>query len=243
MADLGATSWSETDASNNAAPPDGWPEGMNPSDVNNSARANMGAEKRWWDRSNAVKTTAGTTTAYTLTYDVAAAAYYDGEEFSFVVNATCGAAPTLNINGLGARNIRKFVTSAFINLAASDIVANQALRVRYNLSATAFDIVGGSISVTTLAQSIATSGYTTIPGATPMREQWGQVTVTGGSNSSVTFPVAFSAGPYSLDITANGNTGALSAAPYVASINVGGFTLFNTGVNGTNFLWRAIGAA
>lgn len=142
MSDFGSTNWSETDASNNAAVPNGWPEGMNPSDVNNAARANMGAEKRFWNRTNSVKTTAGTTTAYTLTYDVAAASYYDGEEFSFVVNATCGAAPTLNINGLGGRNLRKFTAGAFANLAAGDILANQPIRVRYNLAATTFDIVG-----------------------------------------------------------------------------------------------------
>ena len=151
MSDLGAATWSETDASNTATPPNGWPEGMFPSDVNNSARANMGGEKRWWVRSNSVFTTAGTTTAYTLTYAVAAASYYNGEEFSFIVNATCGAAPTLNINGLGARNLRKFVSGAFVNLAAADIVANQPIRVRYNLGATTFDIVSASVFVSPAA--------------------------------------------------------------------------------------------
>jgi hypothetical protein len=145
MSDLGSANWSETDASNTAAVPDGWPEGMNPSGVNNAARANMGGEKRWWNRSNAVKTTAGTSTAYTLTYDVAAAAYYDGEEFSFVVDETCGASPTLNINGLGARQIRKFLGGGWGNLAASDIAATQIVRVRYNLTATTFDVVAASL--------------------------------------------------------------------------------------------------
>ena len=106
MSDLGNANYSETAASNNATPPDGWPDGMNPSDVNNSARENMAGLKRFWDRLNVVKTTGGTSTAYTLTFDVAAAAYYGGERFSFIVNATCGATPTLNINGLGAQQIR-----------------------------------------------------------------------------------------------------------------------------------------
>lgn len=142
MSDLGATTWTEVDSTNNATPPDGWPEGMAPSNVNNSARAEMGGEKRFWVRSNSVFTTAGTTTAYTLTYGQAATAYYDGEEFSFIVNATCGAAPTLNINTLGARQIRRFTSSGFVNLAAGDILANQPIRVRYNLAATTFDVVG-----------------------------------------------------------------------------------------------------
>lgn len=141
MSDLGAATWSETDASNTATPPNGWPEGMFPSDVNNSARANMGGEKRWWVRSNSVFTTAGSSTVYTLTYGQAAAAYYDGEEFSFLLDETCGAAPTLNIDGLGARNLRKFVSGAWVNLAAGDLVALQPVRVRYNLADTTFDVI------------------------------------------------------------------------------------------------------
>jgi hypothetical protein len=141
VSDLGSSNYSEAAASNNAMPPDGWPEGMAPSDVNNSAREIMAGTKRFWDRNNSTLTTGGTSTAYTLTYSVAAAAYYNGEEFAFYVNATCGATPTLNINSLGAQNIRKFSGGAWSTLAAGDIVSGQALRVAYNSSATTFDIV------------------------------------------------------------------------------------------------------
>jgi len=47
MADISA--WSPIDESNTAAPPDGWPEFMQNSMVNNSARAMMGAIRRWYD--------------------------------------------------------------------------------------------------------------------------------------------------------------------------------------------------
>jgi hypothetical protein len=40
--------WSTAAASNNASPPDGWPEGQAPSTVNNCARENMAATKRWY---------------------------------------------------------------------------------------------------------------------------------------------------------------------------------------------------
>jgi endosialidase-like protein len=43
------SSWSETDASNNLTPPDGWPEGMQPSGVNNCGRMMMGSIKRWYN--------------------------------------------------------------------------------------------------------------------------------------------------------------------------------------------------
>lgn len=148
MADLGSPSWSEIDASNNAVPPNGWPEGMAPSDVNNSARAQMGGEKRWWDRSNATQTTTGTSTAYILTYAAAESALYDGEETSFVLHATCGATPTLNRDGLGAKFLRRFdfATNAFIAVGAGDFRANQVLRVRYNLSADRYDVIAASTS-------------------------------------------------------------------------------------------------
>ncbi len=148
MADLGSSSWSEIDAANNAVPPNGWPEGMAPSDVNNSARAQMGGEKRWWDRSNSTQTTTGTSTAYILTYAAAESALYDGEETSFVLHATCGATPTLNRDGLGAKYLRRFdfATNTFIDVAAGDFRVNQVLRVRYNLADATYDIISASTS-------------------------------------------------------------------------------------------------
>ena len=47
--DIGASNWSETDASNNQPAPDGAPEGMFPSGVNDTIRAVMGALKRWFN--------------------------------------------------------------------------------------------------------------------------------------------------------------------------------------------------
>jgi hypothetical protein len=137
MADIAASNWSETDASNTSAAPDGAPEGMAPSGVNNVLRAHQGAEKRFWNKINAVKTTAGTTSAYTLSYDVAPGAYYDGEILSFVVNATNAAAATLNVNSLGAIPLRLFGG----NLLAGALLANQIVQARYSTSAGAFDII------------------------------------------------------------------------------------------------------
>jgi len=41
--------WKKNSAANNDPPPAGWPENMNRSDVNNSAREMMGAIRRWYD--------------------------------------------------------------------------------------------------------------------------------------------------------------------------------------------------
>ena len=103
--DISQSSWNEVDDNNSSAAPDGAPEGMAPGGVNNTMRAMMGAIKRWWNKANAVKitTTPVSNTAYVLAYDVPPTAYADGEIISFVVNATNGAAATLNVNALGAK--------------------------------------------------------------------------------------------------------------------------------------------
>jgi hypothetical protein len=61
------SSWSNTDAGNNLTPPDGWPEGMQPSGVNDCGRMMMGAIKRWYDTvtagiANALPLSGGTLT-------------------------------------------------------------------------------------------------------------------------------------------------------------------------------------
>lgn len=186
-ADLGSSTWSEIDASNNAVPPNGWPEGMAPSDVNNSARAQMGGEKRWWDRSNATQTTTGTSTAYVLTYAAAESALYDGEETSFVLHTTTGATPTLNRDGLGAKSLRRFdfATNAFISVGAGDFRTNQVLRVRYNLSADRYDVIAASTSP---GDFVATNSNNTFTGTNTFANT---VTVSGAAfNEAVRVDVA-----------------------------------------------------
>jgi len=58
MADISdGANWSETDAANNRLSPNGWPEGMMPSGVNDAARADKGALKRFWNRANPITNT------------------------------------------------------------------------------------------------------------------------------------------------------------------------------------------
>src|SRR5215469_7373576 len=100
-ADLNQSSWSETDGSNTSAPPAGWPAGMQPNQVEPTARAMMGATKRWYNHLNATATTAGTANAQTLTYSVAPTAYVIGDIYNFFVGAslTNTGPATLSING------------------------------------------------------------------------------------------------------------------------------------------------
>ncbi len=162
MNDIPNSTWNEQDASNTAPVPNGAPEGWFPSDVNNVYRMGMGATKRFWDHLNITETTTGTATAYLLNYDVAPQSLWNGELFGFILNLTCGPAPTLNVNALGGKTLRRFDGSAWIGLTASDIKANQVLVVYYNSSSGTYDIVAGfrdpSFSGGTLTSTTSMSG-------------------------------------------------------------------------------------
>lgn len=141
MADISAATWSETDASNTASPPDGDPEGQLPSTVNNSLRAIRGAIKRWYDHSGPTLVSAGTANAQTLTYAVAPTAYVTGDVYSFTVGTalTNTGATTLNVNGLGAKNI--FIGST--TLQGGELREAQLITVGYD--GTQFQLLRGIV--------------------------------------------------------------------------------------------------
>jgi hypothetical protein len=143
--DISQSNWSETDANNDTAAPDGFPEGMPPSGVNNAARMMMGAIKRWWDQYIPKSTDgAGTSSAYTLSYSVAPTALADGMVFLVrfdKVNALSGGATTLNINNLGAKPIYKWQGAAWVSVITGDLQASQIERVTYDQTSGTFRLL------------------------------------------------------------------------------------------------------
>jgi hypothetical protein len=127
-ADLNTSMWSQLDNSNNQTPPNGWPEGMNPAQVNDTARAGMGATKRWYDRMNATLTSGGTANALTLTYAVAPALLVKGDTFQFIAGNTNTGPATLNINSLGA----KAITNGGQPLIGGEIITGWVVGVIYD---------------------------------------------------------------------------------------------------------------
>ena len=102
--------WSRTASANAAA--DGsinWAEGQAPSTVNDSARAMMAAAAKYRDDVSGAITTGGTSTAYTVgsyqSFDTLA--HMDAAMIAFTPHVTCGAAPTLNVDGFGAKPLRQ----------------------------------------------------------------------------------------------------------------------------------------
>ena len=114
--------WNQTDASNTAAAPAGWPLSsvMFPNDVPGSGRAMMGAGARYIADNTIPILTTGTSTAYAVTIAQAATL---ATPLSFMVkwHVATGAAPTIAVNGLTAKNIKWANGTA---VAANDFAIN-----------------------------------------------------------------------------------------------------------------------
>jgi len=97
--------WSTTAASNNATPPNGFPEGMAPSTVNDAAREVMAAVARYRSDTDGVNTSAGTN-IITLAASRTMTAYAQGDMYTFKAGGTNTGATTLNVDSLGAKDVQ-----------------------------------------------------------------------------------------------------------------------------------------
>lgn len=97
--------WSTTAASNNATPPNGFPEGMAPSTVNDAAREVMAAVARYRSDTDGVNTSSGTNTI-TLAASRTMTDYNQGDMYTFKAGGTNTGATTLNVDSLGAKDVQ-----------------------------------------------------------------------------------------------------------------------------------------
>ncbi len=132
--DLSGATFSETDASNNSASPNGAPEGMAPSGVNDTMRMMMGASKRAYDRDHAGTwcTVGGTGDVITLAYTTGPAAYVQGEKFAFKATAANTGATTCNVSGLGAKNVFKKSTAGPVACVGGEINIGDLVDLEYD---------------------------------------------------------------------------------------------------------------
>jgi len=139
--DIAAANWNEDDNANTTAAPDGAPEGMAPSGVNNVLRAHQGALKRFYNWT-IPKITGGSGTAYTLSYAVAPGALVDGMTHLVQFHAANGNAPTLNVNMLGALPLHYYSAGAWRTVPAGLFGADQIFRVACHSSSGTYRILG-----------------------------------------------------------------------------------------------------
>ena len=139
--------WNITDANNNAAPPDGWPENtMQYSEVNNTGRAVQGTMRRFWGDVNGSLQAAGAVNAYTVSLNESGyTSYFAGMYFACEIPITNTGAVTIDVNGIGAQNVVARDGSA---LPAGILDAGGIYEFRYD--GTNFQLmgtIGGDVSI------------------------------------------------------------------------------------------------
>jgi microcystin-dependent protein len=138
----GVAWWSQTAANNASADSAvGWAEGMAPSSVNDSSRAEMASVAKWRDDISGAIATGGTSTAFTVTsyqsFDTLAR--LNGQMIAFTPHTTNGATVTLNVDTLGARPLR---SAPSVELPAGALVQGTPYVAVYNSSDAAFYLQG-----------------------------------------------------------------------------------------------------
>lgn len=134
--------WSATSADNDDADlANGidWREGQLAATVNNSARSMMAALYKYIRDTSGDLTSTGSANAYVLTTAQTVTSYAEPLMLAFKANFTNTGAATLNVDGLGAKDIRRSDGTA---LEADDIVSGGAYLVVYSAAADKFIGVG-----------------------------------------------------------------------------------------------------
>lgn len=150
--------WSQSAADNDDVDATiNWLEGQAPSSVNNSARAVMAAVAKYRDDTSGMITTAGGTTAYTLTTYQSLSTLTDGHTVAFTVNATNTGTSTLNVDSLGAVALEKIKGTA---LAAGELVAGCVYTATYDSASTAAWVIHGGRNQNYDAELAAIAGLT-----------------------------------------------------------------------------------
>jgi len=155
--------WSQTANSNSTADSNiNWQEGQSPGSVNNSARAMMAAIAKYRDDLSGNLVTGGSSTAYTLTTNQGLSALTDGFMVRARMDETSGAAPTLNVDGLGAKPIVTDVSATAIPTGA--LVGGQIYSFVYDSTAEGW-IVGERFGDTISLARGGTGASLSDPGA------------------------------------------------------------------------------
>lgn len=212
--------WSRTASSNATADSTvNMREGMSPSAVNDSARAMMAALAKYRDDVAGMITTAGTSSAYTVTSYQTLTTATDGFTIAFVPHVTNAAGATLSVDGLTARALR---LETGVSLPASTLIAGTPYTATYDSDNTEWLLHGyysapsnlplGSI-VPYAASTAPTSNFVLCYGQAVSRTTYASLfslvsTTYGVGDGSTTFNVPDLRGRSIFGVDAMGGSGA-----------------------------------
>lgn len=240
--DISAANWSEDDNANTTAAPDGAPEGMAPSGVNNVLRAHQGALKRFYNWT-IPKITSGSGTAYTLSYAVAPGSLVDGMTHLVQFHAVNGTGATLNVNSLGATPLHYHAAGAWRVAPPGLIDIDEVCRVTYHSSSGAYRLLGRrnrTGEVVPFAGSTAPAGALFCYGQTVSRTTYAGLfavisTTHGAGDDSTTFSLPDLRGRVAAgkDDMGGSNAGRLNSIASTTLGSAGGAQAETANVSGT----------
>jgi len=138
--------FSKVAASNATADPTiNYAEGMAPSAVNDSARAEMARVAQWRDDISGATVTTGTSTAYAVSSNQVfdTLAHLDGAMIAFTPHATNTGTITLNVDGLGAKALR---AAPSVELPSGSLILGTPYVATYNNTDSAWYLQGGLVN-------------------------------------------------------------------------------------------------
>lgn len=135
--------WDIVAANNNDPAPDGWPEGMNYSDVNNAARENMAVIARWYADTNGSLVSTGAANIYALAPSRAFTTFADGMGFTFRADKTNTGNATVTVPVAGSASIK---TQSDTELSVGAIQSGGVYTIVYNSSFSAFVLINDNLS-------------------------------------------------------------------------------------------------
>ncbi|HXI77209.1 MAG TPA: hypothetical protein VNH21_08725, partial [Steroidobacteraceae bacterium] len=190
------SSWSNTDAGNNLTPPDGWPEGMQPSGVNDVGRMMMGAIKRWYDTvtagiANCLPLSGGTLTGNLVVPflqsngNISAVGDVGGR--SLYMSADVNASGDLHANSA----VLTGGLTASLDISARNIAASGGITASGDIHANSVVLTGGlTASLDVSARNISASGTANVTGALTAGSIGTSGALTAGSISTGTLTAA-----------------------------------------------------
>lgn len=185
------STWSPVDANNNQNPPDGWPEGQAPSTVNNCARADKGAIRRWYEEGEwinygfRVSRESATKFSVSSATSTAVAWYSLGRRIRFRESSSgvegYGYVASASVSGATTNVTCVFDSSASLTSSLSAVDVGIMDTTGYVDGFTSSTIPSGSaVSLTTLTPANITS--ISLPAGE--WEVWGEVRVTGTATTA-----------------------------------------------------------
>lgn len=239
--------WSTTAATNsNADSTINWAEGQAPSSVNDSARATMaGLAKFFLDESGSLLTTGGAVNFAVTTNGVFdTLAHLNGFGLRVRFNVNSGAAPTLNVDGLGAKAIQVASGTA---VGTGVIAANSIWWLTYDNSASAFILSGvplqiqdGTVATASIAAQAVT--YAKIQNVSATSRILGRLTAGAGVTEELTIGTGAVASGTTLNFTGTAPPGGFKNLSIKVASNTTVIVAadFVTVTDGTNYQTLAV---